>query len=889
MSLIRRSFLVLALGCPGVVQGYSGVADVTLSWGVGGSALNWSATTQNALAVVSNDSRFTTFAGSNVTTWFNPDFAASSNYGSGTGDDCLSLLPGYEQLELRKYGCRQTDTNGANLPVFHRSPPSDAGPAAAAVGTLDFTDTTLTGTLTVVATTDESTGGDESSIGNGASGFNVRALDTSAFGNVWYGASAGATLTVDLTGDFSAAGWEITGGTVRFRDPGFQCQQGGIGGVSPAYVLCQISAVPGGLSADGSNLSFGLDADGGGVGTAMTEVSVRDMSGNVVASLAGVLASLAVGPGGALSTDFGEYRSGAGTTSGGCLGQIRWDGIQVNCGTLTAGALQITGTATPVDAEPDPYAFTSVTDVALGVISTSNAATITGIAAPARVTVTGGLYSVGCTVTFTSAAGIISDGASVCVRHTSAAVPGTDTVTTLNVGGITATFTSTTVPADTAPESFALVDVTGVDPSTVVVSGPVTITGINAATTVSVVGGEYSVGCSGSYTADSGTVNADQMICVRHTSAVASLTATDTTLTVGGVADTFTSTTVVPPPDTRPDVFAFTDQTNVPLAGTITSLPVTIAGIDSPADVSVTGGTYSVGCAGPYGTAPGTVTNGQAVCVRHTSSATNATAVSTTLTVDAVSATFSSTTVDAVMPDTTPEPFAFADRNDVALTVPVISAPVTIAGLTAVASVSVTGGDYSIGCTGSFVLTPGTVANDQTICVRHTSAAANSTPTSTTLTVGGISDIFTSTTVAAVVPNTTPDVFSFVGEAGVAPSTAVTSAAVTVTGIDAPAAVTVTGGEYSIGCAAGFTTAPGMITAGQAVCIRHTSSALNGTATSTTLTVGGVSGSFTSTTVVADGGGDGGGGGGGAVDWWVLGLLAGLPAWQRRRQPAVPG
>lgn len=890
MSLIRRSFLVLALGCPGVVQGYSGVADVTLSWGVGGSALNWSSTTQNALAVVSNDSRFTTLAGSNVTTWFNPDFAASSNYGSGTGDDCLSLLPGYEQLELRKYGCRQTDTNGSNLPVFHRSPPSDAGPAAAAVGTLNFTDTTLTGTLTVVATTDESTGGDESSIGNGTSGFNVRALDTSAFGNVWYGASAGATLTVDLTGDFSAAGWEITGGTVRFSDPGFQCQQGGIGGVAPAYVLCQISAVPGGLSADGSNLSFGLDADGGGVGTAMTEVSVRDMSGNVVASLAGVLASLAVGPGGALSTDFGEYRSGAGTSSGGCLGQIRWDGIQVICGTLTAGALQITGTATPVDTEPDPFNFPSAGDVPLGTLVTSDPATITGIAAPARITVAGGLYSIDCSATYTAAPGNIPGGSTVCVRHTSSASPATDTVTTLTVGGVPVTFTSTTVPADTTPESFVFADQVDVTAAALIVSAPVTITGINGVSPVSVVGGEYSVGCNGTYGAAPGSVDSGQTVCVRHMSSAVPLTPTDTTLIVGGISDVFTSTTAAAPPDTTPEPFAFADRADVQLAVTVTSAPVTISGIDSPAAVSVTGGAYSVGCAVTYVTTPGMVSNGESVCVRHTSSAANATAVSTTLTVDTVSAAFSSTTVDAIMPDTTPESFTFVDRNDVARTVPVISAPVTITGLTAVAPVLVTGGDYSIGCTGPFVLTPGTVANDQTICVRHTSAAAYSAQTSTTLTVGGISDVFTSTTVAAVPSDTTPDAFAFAGRAGVALSTAVTSAAVTITGIDAPAAVTVTGGEYSIGCAAGFTTAAGMITAGQTVCVRHTSSALNGTATSTTLTVGGVSDSFTSTTVVADGGGDsGGGGGGGAVDWWLLGLLAGLPACQRRRQPVFPG
>jgi hypothetical protein len=749
MPPYRRLLPVLALAFPGLAPGYSGVADVTLSWGVGGSAISWSSSTQNALATVSNEARFTTFAGSNLATSFNPDFAASSNYGSGTGDDCLTLLAGYEQLELRKYGCRQTDTDGSNLPVFNRSPVVDAGPPATAVGTLSFTDTTLTGTLTVVATTDEPTGGDESSVGNGAGAFNLRSLDNSVFGNVWYGVSTGATLTVDLTGDFSPAGWEITGGTVRFSDPGFQCQQGGIGGVAPDFVLCQVSAVPGGLSNDGSNLSFGLDADGGGAGTAMTAVVVRDPSGNVVASLAGVLASLTVGPGGALATDFGEFRSGVGTSSGGCGGQIRWDGTQVTCGTLTAGALEITGTATPVDTEPDAYAFTPVTGVALGAVSTSNTVVITGIAAPARVTVTGGQYSIGCTGTFTTAAGTVPDGGTVCVRHTSAATPATDTTTTLNVGGVTASFTSTTVPADTTPDAFAFTDVAGVDPATPVVSAPVSIAGINTAAPVTVAGGEYSAGCTGVYTAAAGSVSPGQALCVRHTSAATPLTATDTTVTVGGVADTFTSITAPPPPDTAPDAFLFADQADVALDSTITSAPVVIAGINSPAAVSVANGLYSVGCAGPWTAAPGTIANGETVCVRHTSSAANATAVTTTLTVGGVSDAFTSMTAAAAPPDTTPDPFAFTDVTGVAAGVTVVSAPVTITGLTGAAPVTVAGGAYSVGCGAVFVTAPGAVGNGQSVCVRHTSAGANSTGTTTTLTVGGVSATFTSTTVAA--------------------------------------------------------------------------------------------------------------------------------------------
>ncbi|MDH5277393.1 MAG: hypothetical protein OEW88_13295, partial [Gammaproteobacteria bacterium] len=160
--------LVLLALAPAQLHAYSGVADVTLSWGVGGTAISWSSTAQDPLIAVDNALHFTSAAGSSGTRYFNADFATASDYGSGTGDDCLTLLSGYNTIELRKYGCRQL--SASNLPVFHPSPTTDAGPAAAAVGTLYFTDTTLTGTLTVVATTDEPTGGDEFSIGDGASG-----------------------------------------------------------------------------------------------------------------------------------------------------------------------------------------------------------------------------------------------------------------------------------------------------------------------------------------------------------------------------------------------------------------------------------------------------------------------------------------------------------------------------------------------------------------------------------------------------------------------------------------------------------------------------------------------------------------------------------------------
>jgi serine protease len=196
--------------------------------------------------------------------------------------------------------------------------------------------------------------------------------------------------------------------------------------------------------------------------------------------------------------------------------------------------------------------------------------------------------------------------------------------------------------------------------------------------------------------------------------------------------------------DGVPDAFSFIDQSDVAVSTPITSNPVTISGIDVTASIRVGGGEYSIGCTGTFTSAPGTVSDGQTVCVRHTSAATGLTATNTVLTVGGVSDTFTSTTLD-----NSPDDFSFADQADVALSTVVTSNAPVITGITGNVPIGVTGGEYSIGCTGTFTSAPGTISNALGVCVRHTSASSNSTQTRTTLTVGVRSAVFTSTTIAA--------------------------------------------------------------------------------------------------------------------------------------------
>jgi hypothetical protein len=105
-----------------------------------------------------------------------------------------------------------------------------------------------------------------------------------------------------------------------------------------------------------------------------------------------------------------------------------------------------------------------------------------------------------------------------------------------------------------------------------------------------------------------------------------------------------------------------------------------------------------------------------------------------------------------------------------------------------------------------------------------------------------------------VLSDTTPDQFTFVDQTSIALNALVTSNTITVSGINAQSPVSITGGQYSINGGV-YTSATGTVNNGDSVNVQLTSSANYATMTSATLTIGGVSGTFSVTTlaVVYDG------------------------------------
>ena len=416
------------------------------------------------------------------------------------------------------------------------------------------------------------------------------------------------------------------------------------------------------------------------------------------------------------------------------------------------------------DTTPDAFSFPAQINVPLATVVTSGVITIGGFDTATAVSVTGGTYSRNCASNgFTSAAGTLAPNTSVCVRHTSAFAGAAVTNTVLTVGGVSGTFTSTTLTGDAAPVAFSFPSQTGVELLTDITSAPVTITGIDIASPVTVTGGEYSIGCTGTFTSTQGSITNGRTVCVRHRSSFNSSEDVETVLTIGTESGSFTSTTRVG--DQLPDDFSFTSQTNVARETRVVSNPITITGTDSKAGIFLSGPTgnfgvplygFSRGCTGTDVGADDDqlLDPGETICVSVLSAGSDLTSVVVTVTIggngvgNRKTETFTVTTGETV-----PDGFTFEDQVGVPTLTTVAAAPVTITGISGPSLVTISrNGQYQINCTGSFTAAAGVVENGNTVCVRHVSAASLSTQTDTVLTVGGVSDTFTSTTTSDATP-----------------------------------------------------------------------------------------------------------------------------------------
>src|SRR5690349_6852713 len=267
------------------------------------------------------------------------------------------------------------------------------------------------------------------------------------------------------------------------------------------------------------------------------------------------------------------------------------------------------------------------------------------------------------------------------------------------------------------------------------------------------------------------------------------------------------------------------------------------AWIDAVATVTILGGNYSKN-GGAYASTATTAVNGDVFAVQHVSSASYNTAVQTVLTINNQSGTFTSTTR---IQDIIPNAFSFTAITGAEPSSTYLSNSIVVSGMDvgAVAPVSITGGSYSKNGA-AYTTAAGTAANGDMFVVNRVSAApsAPGTAVTTVLSIGGVAGTFSVTTRAA---DTTPAAFVFTDITNSTLSTVYTSNAITVSGIDAGYSVAVSfsgQGTYTKNGGA-YTSSSGTAVLGDTFAVRLTSSGSGGLATSGTLTIGGVSDTYT--------------------------------------------
>lgn len=204
-------------------------------------------------------------------------------------------------------------------------------------------------------------------------------------------------------------------------------------------------------------------------------------------------------------------------------------------------------------------------------------------------------------------------------------------------------------PVDTTPDTFTFVDIESAETAREYTSDPVTISGINAPTPITVTGGLAGIN-GGAFSAAPPAANNGDQIRLRRNSSNQASTAANVMINVGGVVDTWTITTAAAASDTTPDPFSFTNVTNASPSTLYESNPITVAGINAPTPISVSvGGQYSKN-SGAWTSANGTVVVGDVVLVRRESSADPETPVNATLTIGGEAATFTITTAPVSAP-----------------------------------------------------------------------------------------------------------------------------------------------------------------------------------------------------------------------------------------------
>ncbi len=398
-------------------------------------------------------------------------------------------------------------------------------------------------------------------------------------------------------------------------------------------------------------------------------------------------------------------------------------------------------------------------------------------------------------------------------------------------GYISGATTFTSSSADTTPNAFDFTNQTGLEINTLTESNTVTITGIDAAATVTISGNSAQFSINGGSYGTSGSITNNQTLKLRMTTSSSFSTGVSTTITVGGVSDSVTFTTRAANVSAPTSITA-TQTTNT--SGSSQTVDVTASGGTGTAQVSNDGSNYYSNGTDFSHSRNSTVT----YYARNQNEGSNSSAITTSKFVPPV------VTLSGIGNFTGMDASGFDNTYNV--------------------NTQRAGGNYnthsshwgtttvSISDDASWLTTQ--VTNTSTGTFRlaagaNSSGSRTATVTYTTSTSFGASHTMTFT-VQQNTQDTTPDAISFTGQTVASGVTA--NASDQITGIDTSITVTYSGsgtGSFAVSSSSstpssGFSQSSKSISNNQYIHIRDVGPSTGGSSVTATVTAGGVSGSF---------------------------------------------
>jgi hypothetical protein len=255
------------------------------------------------------------------------------------------------------------------------------------------------------------------------------------------------------------------------------------------------------------------------------------------------------------------------------------------------------------DTLPTPFTFNNLTNRELGITTTSNTITISGLEAtlPSNATITSGIGSFSKNGGAPGTATTIGNGDTIAIVLRGPTDYSSTNTTGITVGTYTTTFSVSTRAADTTVDQFVFTNFTNVGISSAYDSNSITLTGADNNTdaapvrlTATVTGGFLKV-VRGSETVrdfgiSSATVYNGDILTLKLNSSPSYSTSTSAILTVSGVnnptgvSSTFTVTTRPIVSDTIPNQFTFVDKTGQGRNISTISDSITLSGITTHAD-----------------------------------------------------------------------------------------------------------------------------------------------------------------------------------------------------------------------------------------------------------------------------------------------------------------